>query len=110
MPTDLNQCLMVPPYRYKDNIEDAFALPNGHLMMPIRLNGPIHTCSNLYKEVAKNIADERVSIDDMNSRYKPVWDRMWRIFQMASPVELRNCSNLVDTITVNRFLNRILPE
>lgn len=101
---------MVPSYRYNDTINHSFALPNGHQIIPVRLNGPIHTCSNLSKEVAKNVADEHASIDEMNARYKPVWDRMQKIFQLTAPIELRNCSNLVDTITVDLFLNRRLPQ
>lgn len=49
MPAGLDDGLMVPPYRFNDTIKNDFALPNGHQIIPVRLNGPIHTCSNLSK-------------------------------------------------------------
>jgi hypothetical protein len=45
----------------------------------------------------------------MNSRYKPILDKLKQVFQLTAPIELRNCSSLVDSITVDRFLNRPLP-
>lgn len=109
MPAGFDESLMVPPYRYTDTIKDTFALPNGHQMVPIRINGPIYTCSNLSKEVAKNIDDEHATIDEMNSRYRPFWDRIQSLFQLPYSLEMRNCTHIADTASVDLFLNRKLP-
>jgi lysosomal acid phosphatase len=63
IPEGLSETLMVPPYSYNDTINSDYALPNGHDMIPIRLNGFIYICDNLTKEVNKNVADEHATID-----------------------------------------------
>jgi lysosomal acid phosphatase len=57
MPVGLDEGLQVPPYKYQDNIQDEFALPSGNDILPIKLNGPVYGCSNLSKEISKNVAD-----------------------------------------------------
>ena len=86
MPASLDESLMIPPYHYTDTIKDSFALPNGHQMIPVDVKGPIYTCKNLSKESAKNINDEHASIEEMNTRYKPIWDRMQQIFNLSAPI------------------------
>lgn len=63
MPEGLKEEFKVPPYKYRDDIEEGWALPGGREIVPVRLNGPMQQCSNLSKEEKKNIADEHAAID-----------------------------------------------
>jgi hypothetical protein len=44
----------------------------------------------------------------MNSRYGPFLDNISKIFNM-SKLDIINSSNLIDTITVDLYLNRPMP-
>jgi hypothetical protein len=42
--------LLVPPYRYGEDVGGEFALSGGREMVPVRVVGPMYPCSNLSKE------------------------------------------------------------
>lgn len=104
----VNEEFLVPPYRYKDDVGGEFALPKGRQSIPVHLNGPIYTCSNISTEINKNMAEQHAAIDEMSIRYGPFFEKISKMFNTS--VNLTTFNNLVDSITVDRYLNRPLPS
>jgi len=109
VPKDFNASLLVPPFKYSDDLGGESALPASHQIIAIKTGGVMEQCGNTGREQDKNLAEEHVSVDEMNVRYRPFLAQVAQIFNLTKPIDIVNMSDLYDAVTVDRFLGRKVP-
>lgn len=107
-PNPVDSSLLVPPYRYQDNIpESKFALPSGKEFLQHRENSQVFI--NCDPQIDLNLALEHATIDEMNSRYDPLIRTVKEQLSISQPLNVVNLSSAFDTVLADVFLNRIQP-
>ena len=101
----------VPPFNQSKDHDGLFALPEGQLVAPMSYSSSIllEDCPNEFKEMEKNILQQKYDYDEMNMTYTPFFRRMATAFNMSGSADLKTIAKLAETVRVDRFLGRKLP-
>jgi hypothetical protein len=63
IPANLSSALLVPPFKFSDDIGGGGAIPNRHQSIAIKAGGVMTGCASIDTEQAKNLAEEHATVD-----------------------------------------------
>ena len=103
----------LPPFSNKtEDPERIFVFPNGHQVIPIKLDQKIlkDDCTNSFAEINKNVQRQQSVYDEMNVTYAPFVKRMIAMFNLSANSTLSSMQSLHGAVQIDLHLGRPLPK
>jgi hypothetical protein len=104
----------IPPYSIQhDSDENEYLLPKGYLPFAISINDSVvmTDCVNWDTQVQRNINSQKPIYDEMVLTYTPFLRRIGQTFGIdPAAMNFSKISSLYDTLTVDKYLGRNMPD